>query len=88
MRVNIEKLGRFDFTRREMLKTAGGAFVLGAAVGVPRMSYGQEGAPAAGAIDPNVFLRIGTDNSVTLLILVLFQDETNSATLPSWQDLE
>jgi len=26
MRVNIEKLARFDFTRREMLKTAAGAF--------------------------------------------------------------
>src|SRR5437879_4006191 len=31
------------------------------------MSYAQEGAPAAGVFDPNVFLRIAPDNSVTLL---------------------
>src|SRR5712692_2512664 len=67
MRVNIEKLARFDFTRREMLKAAAGAFVLGATIAVPRMSYGQEGAPPQGAFDPNVFLRIAPDNTVTLL---------------------
>ena len=67
MRVNIEKLARFDFTRREMLKTAAGAFVLGATIAVPRMSYGQEGAPPQGSFDPNVFLRIAPDNTVTLL---------------------
>ncbi len=38
MRVNIEKLARFDFTRRELLQAAG-AFVLGATISVPRMSY-------------------------------------------------
>ncbi len=66
MRVNIEKLARFDFTRRELLQAAG-AFVLGATISVPRMSYGQEVAPPQGAFDPNVFLRIAPDNTVTLL---------------------
>jgi len=67
MRVNIEKLKRFDFTRREMLQAAAGAFVLGAAVNLPRISNAQEGAPAAGVFDPNVFLKVAPDNSVTLL---------------------
>jgi len=31
------------------------------------MSYGQEGAPPQGSFDPNVFLRIGPDNTVTLM---------------------
>jgi len=67
MRVDIEKLARFDFSRREMLEATAGAFVLGAAIAVPRMSYAQEGAPAQGVFDPNVFLKIAPDNSVTLL---------------------
>lgn len=67
MRVDIEKLARFDFTRRELLKTAAGAFVLGTGVAIPRMSYGQEGAPPQGAFEPNMFLKIAPDNSVTLL---------------------
>jgi isoquinoline 1-oxidoreductase subunit beta len=67
MRVDIEKLARFDFSRREMLKSTAAVFVLGAAIGTPKMSYAQEGAPARGVFDPNVFLKIGPDNSVTLL---------------------
>src|SRR5260221_2715312 len=66
MRVNIEKLAWFDFTRRELLQAAG-SFVLGARISVPRMSYGQEVAPPQVAFDPNVFLRIAPDNKVTLL---------------------
>jgi len=67
MRVDIEKLTRFDFTRRELLQATAGAFVLGTAVAIPRMSYGQEGAPPPGPFEPNVFLKIAPDNSVTLL---------------------
>lgn len=60
-----------DSTRREFLKTAAvtaGAFVLGAVVPFGKRALAQEtgGAPA-GVFDPNVFLRIGADDTVTLI---------------------
>jgi isoquinoline 1-oxidoreductase beta subunit len=67
MRVNLNKLGSFDFTRREMFKLGAGAFLLGGSVAIPRMSYAQETGPAPGPFDPHLFLRIDADSTVTLL---------------------
>ncbi len=70
MRVNLAKLHEFDFSRREFLKgtaATAGAFVLGAYVPFPKGAFAEEAAPAQGIYDPNVFLKIGTDNSVTLI---------------------
>lgn len=70
MRVNLSTLPLFDFSRREFLKSAGattGVFVLGAYIPFSKAAVAQEGGPAPGAYDPNVFLKIGADNSVTLI---------------------
>jgi len=60
----------FDFSRREFMKGAAataGAFVLGTYIPFPKSVVAQEGGPAPGIHDPNVFLKISADNSVTLL---------------------
>jgi isoquinoline 1-oxidoreductase subunit beta len=69
MRVNLAKLHIFDFSRREFLKSAAataGAFVLGAHISSPKAAGTQEAVPQ-GIFDPNVFLKIGADNSVTVI---------------------
>jgi isoquinoline 1-oxidoreductase subunit beta len=56
-------------TRRQLLKggaAAAGALVLGAYVTLPRRAFAQAG-PAPINFDPNVFLRIGEDDSITIL---------------------
>lgn len=56
-------------SRRLFLQTtaaAGGGFVLGSFVPFLHRTFAQRG-PAAGVFDPNVFLKIGTDNSVTVI---------------------
>src|SRR5439155_21685316 len=63
-------LPMFDFSRREFMKGAAataGAFVIGAYIPFSGEAYAQEGGPAQGVYDPNVFLKIGADNSVTLI---------------------
>jgi isoquinoline 1-oxidoreductase subunit beta len=69
MRVNLAKLHIFDFSRREFLKGAAataGAFVLGAHISSPKAAGTQDAVPQ-GVFDPNVFLKIGADNSVTVI---------------------
>jgi isoquinoline 1-oxidoreductase beta subunit len=69
MRVDLAKLHVFDFSRREFLKGAAataGAFVLGAHVSFPKETFAQDAVPQ-GIFDPNVFLNIGADNSVTFI---------------------
>src|SRR5438128_3322424 len=71
MRVNFATLPIFDFARREFIKgaaaTAAG-FVLGAYIPFSGEVAAQEGGgPAQGVYDPNVFLKLGTANSVTLI---------------------
>jgi isoquinoline 1-oxidoreductase beta subunit len=59
----------FDASRRDFLKTAAvaaGAFVLGAYVAFPDAAGAQNGFPQ-GPYDPNFFLKIGADNSVTVI---------------------
>src|SRR5262245_45731904 len=57
--------------RRSFLKAAGAAgaaLVLGAHIPLARRALAASApAPAPGNVDPNVFLRIGADNTVTLL---------------------
>jgi isoquinoline 1-oxidoreductase subunit beta len=56
-------------SRRAMLQgtlAATGAFVLGTFIAFPRRALAERG-PAPGVYDPNVFLKIAADNSVTLL---------------------
>src|SRR6266516_3185774 len=70
MRVNLATLPMFDFSRREFMKGAvatGGAFVLGAYIPFSARAVAQEGGPPPGIHDPNVFLKIGVDNSITLI---------------------
>jgi isoquinoline 1-oxidoreductase beta subunit len=70
MRVNLATLPFFDFSRREFLKGAAataGAFVLGAYIPFSREAFAQEQGPAKGPYDPNLFLKIEIDNSVTLI---------------------
>ena len=70
MRVNLATLPFFDFSRREFLKGAAataGAFVLGAYIPFSREAFAQEQGPAKGPYDPNLFLKIETDDSVTLI---------------------
>src|ERR1700727_2257958 len=71
MRVNLSTLPFFDFSRREFLKGAAataGAFVLGAYIPFSRReAFAQDQGPAKGPYDPNLFLKIETDNSVTLI---------------------
>ena len=55
-------------TRRQVLQggaAAAGALVLGTYVTLPRRAFAQA-APAPINYDPNVFLRIGEDDSVTV----------------------
>ena len=59
----------FEASRRDFLKSAAvaaGAFVLGTYVAFPEIASAQGGAPQ-GPYDPNLFLRIGADNIVTVL---------------------
>ncbi len=56
-------------SRRTFLKgtaAASGAFVLGCYVPLQNRAFGQA-VPAQGVFDPNVFLKIGADNSITLI---------------------
>ena len=56
-------------SRRDFLKSAAvaaGAFILGTYVAFPEITSAQGGAPQ-GPYDPNLFLKIGADNSVTVL---------------------
>ena len=59
----------FEASRRDFLKSAAvaaGAFVLGTYVAFPEIASAQGEAPQ-GPYDPNLFLRIGADNIVTVL---------------------
>ena len=59
----------FDASRRDFLKSAAvaaGAFILGTYVAFPEIASAQGGAPQ-GPYDPNLFLKIGADNIVTVL---------------------
>jgi isoquinoline 1-oxidoreductase beta subunit len=70
MRVNQATLPFFDFSRREFIKGAAataGAFVIGAYIPFSREAFAQAGGAPQGPYDPNLFLRIGADNSVTLI---------------------
>jgi isoquinoline 1-oxidoreductase beta subunit len=70
MKVNLAALPLFDFSRREFLKGTAGtatAFVLGACVPFSSQVSGQESSSALVIYDPNVFLRVGVDNSITLI---------------------
>ena len=66
---NLAKPHAFDPSRREFLKSAAvaaGAFILGSYVPFQNRAVAQ-GGPAQGVFDPNVFLKIGADNSVTII---------------------
>lgn len=66
---NLANVGARDASRREFLKSAAvaaGAFIIGAYVSFPDVAAAQGGIPQ-GPYDPNLFLRIGADNSVTVL---------------------
>jgi isoquinoline 1-oxidoreductase beta subunit len=66
---NPTRSAAFDASRRDFLKTAAvaaGAFVLGAYVAFPDAAGAQNGFPQ-GPYDPNFFLKIGADNSVTVI---------------------
>ncbi len=56
--------------RREFLQRAAaatGAFVLGCYVPLPKPGFAASASPVAGVFDPNVFLKIGADNTVTVI---------------------
>lgn len=56
-------------SRREFLKgaaAAAGVFVLGAYVPFMKRAFAQDAIPQ-GIYDPNVFLKIGADNTVTII---------------------
>ncbi|HMS82180.1 MAG TPA: xanthine dehydrogenase family protein molybdopterin-binding subunit [Nitrospira sp.] len=69
--INFNKLAAPTPSRREFLIGAAataGVFVLGAYIPFPKRAFAQENSGMAkGIYDPNVFLKIGTDNTVTLL---------------------
>jgi isoquinoline 1-oxidoreductase subunit beta len=70
MRVNPETLPFFDFSRREFMKTASaaaGAFILSTYIPAWTRAFAQEGGAPQSVYDPNMFLKIGADNSVTLI---------------------
>jgi isoquinoline 1-oxidoreductase subunit beta len=70
MRVNHATLALFDFSRREFLKDTAitaGAFVLGSYIPFSPQAHPQEVGLAQSNYDPNIFLRIGPDNCVTLI---------------------
>jgi isoquinoline 1-oxidoreductase beta subunit len=69
MRVNLEKLARFDFSRRDFMKSAAataGAFVLGTYIPFQESAQAQV-PPQTFPYDPNVFLKISPENVVTLV---------------------
>lgn len=66
---NFSNSGAVDNSRRDFLKSAAaaaGAFIIGTYVSFPDVAGAQGGFPQ-GPYDPNLFLRIGADNSVTIL---------------------
>src|SRR5579862_1926196 len=66
---NPAAAAHFEASRRDFLKSAAvaaGAFVLGTYVAFPEIASAQGEAPQ-GPYDPNLFLRIGADNIVTVL---------------------
>lgn len=69
--LNLKKLYAPTPSRREFLIGAAataGVFVLGAYIPFAKRAFAQEGGGVVNGIyDPNVFLKIGTDNSVTLM---------------------
>jgi isoquinoline 1-oxidoreductase subunit beta len=70
MRVNFQTLPYFDFSRREFMKTASvaaGAFILSTYIPAWTRAFAQEGGAPQGVYDPNMFLKIAADNSVTLI---------------------
>ena len=66
---NLANPVAFDASRRDFLKSAAvaaGAFILGTYVAFPEITSAQGGAAQA-PYDPNFFLKIGADSSVTVL---------------------
>ncbi|MGH9746802.1 MAG: molybdopterin cofactor-binding domain-containing protein [Candidatus Acidiferrales bacterium] len=66
---NLANAAAFDASRRDFLKSAAvatGAFLLGAYVSFPDAAGAQGGAPQ-GPYDPNFFLKIASDNTVTVI---------------------
>ncbi len=64
--ISLEHPARREFLQATAVLT--GAFVIGAFVPFAKRVYAASaGGPAAGIRDPNVFLKIGADNTVTLL---------------------
>jgi isoquinoline 1-oxidoreductase beta subunit len=67
---NIPHSDAFNGSRRDFLKTAAaaaGSFIIGAYIPFPRVAGAQEGAPPPAVYDPNLFVKIGADSSVTVL---------------------
>ena len=65
---NITSSDAFIASRRDFLKTAAvaaGSFIIGTYISFPSAANAQTGAPPV--YDPNVFIKIGADNTLTVL---------------------
>ena len=65
---NITSSDAFIASRRDFLKTAAvaaGSFIIGTYISFPGAANAQSGAPPV--YDPNVFIKIGADNTLTVL---------------------
>lgn len=69
MRVNLETLPLWDFSRREFLKgaAAAGAFILATRLPFADRIIAREDAQNKFIYEPNVFLKISPDNSITVI---------------------
>jgi isoquinoline 1-oxidoreductase beta subunit len=66
---NVTNSDAFNASRRDFLKSAvvaAGSFIIGTYISFPGATSAQHGGPPA-VYDPNVFLKIGADNSLTVL---------------------
>lgn len=66
---NVIHSDEFSASRRDFLKTAAvaaGSFIIGTYISFPGAAHAQPGGSPA-VYDPNVFLKIGADNSLTVL---------------------
>ena len=69
MKVNLQTMPLWDFSRREFIKSAAatGAFLLASRIPFPTVLRAEGEGPSQFGYDPNVFLKIGEDNKITLI---------------------
>src|SRR3989475_13014898 len=82
----MNEFGIINLSRRDFLKAGAGLTLGGAVPTLAQMAgpgQGGRSVVAAGALEPNAFVRIGTDNTVTLIVQHLEMGQGTYTGLPT-----